>query len=86
MYLFLGQETVIRTKDIVGIFDLETTSTSRLTKGYLSLAQKKGNVVTISQELPKSYVVCMEKGKQCVYLSQISPATLRKRAYQPQTI
>lgn len=80
MYLYLGQETVIRTGEIIGIFDLETSSVSRITKSYLSETQKKGHIVAVSAELPKSFVVCENQGAHKVYLSQISPATLKKRA------
>lgn len=79
MYLYLGQSTVINTKDIVAILDLENTSTSRFTKAFLRHAQKTGQVVEVSQEIPRSYVVCRQGKENKVYLSQISPATLKKR-------
>ena len=81
MYLYLGQDTVINTSDMIGIFDLENTSTSRITRSYLKKAQRGGHIIEVSQDIPKSFVVCERSGKICVYLSQISPATLRKRAY-----
>lgn len=80
MYLYIGQETVIPTDDIIGIFDLENTSTSRLTKSYLAAVQQSGQVIEVSTELPKSFIVCAHDGKPAVYLSHISPATLKKRA------
>ena len=80
MYLHLGQDTVVRTSDIIGIFDIENTSLARSTRGYLAQAEKQGLVVNVSYELPKSFVVCEEDGKQRVYISQISSATLKKRA------
>ncbi len=79
MYLHLGQNTVVRTASVVGIFDIENTSTSRLTRSYLSQAEKSGQVVNVSTELPKSFVVCREGKGTVVYISQISPATLKKR-------
>ena len=79
MYLHLGQSTVVRTASVVGIFDIENTSTSRLTRSYLSQAEKSGQVVNVSTELPKSFVVCREGKRTVVYISQISPATLKKR-------
>lgn len=81
LYLYLGQDTVVGTDDIIGIFDLENTSTSRITKSFLAAAQKSGQIIEVSQEIPKSFVVCETKGKIRVYLSQISPATLKKRSY-----
>jgi len=81
MYLFLGQETVVSTRDIVGVFDLDKSSTSAETKRFLSEAQKRGQIVDVSPgELPTSFVVCEREGVSQVYLSQISAGTLKKRA------
>ena len=79
MYLYLGQNTVINTKDIVGVFDIENTSTSRKTRDFLREAQKAGQIEEVSHELPKSFVVCKASSETKVYLSQIAPATLKKR-------
>ncbi len=81
MFLHLGQNFVIRMKDVVGIFDLETSTISNTTRDYLAAAQKAGLVVSISAEMPKSFVLCCNsKGKTTVYTSQISTATLLKRS------
>ena len=80
MYLHLGEETVVRMKDIIGIFDIENTSISKHTKDFLARSEKGGRVVTVSYEMPKSFVVCESSGDEKVYISQISTATLRKRA------
>jgi predicted Zn-dependent protease len=80
MYLFLGQDTVVRARDVVGIFDLDNTSVSKETRGYLAAAEKSGRVFTVSEELPKSFVVCEAAGKKSDYISQVAPATLLKRA------
>ncbi len=79
MYLHLGEKTVIRTDTIVGIFDLENTTVSKHTRNYLKNAEKNGRVINVSYELPKSFVVCEEKGETAVYISQISGQTLMKR-------
>lgn len=81
MYLHLGQDTVVTLSDIVGIFDLDTSTISKCSRRFLADAQKSGRVVNVSEEMPKTYIVCHDKeGKQTVYISQISSATLRKRA------
>jgi len=85
MYLHLGQEVVVRKKDIVGIFDLDNTTVSPQTKGFLNDAEKAGRVAYVSYELPKSFVVCAEQKKvtrprrEQVYIAQMAPATLKKR-------
>lgn len=80
MFLHLGQLTVIKTDDIVGIFDIDNTTVSKYTREYLSRATKKGEVVNVSTELPRSFIVCKDKdNEETVYISQLSPATLIKR-------
>lgn len=81
MYLHLGQDTVVRLDDVVGIFDMDTTTISKNSRQFLADAEKGGRVFNVSEELPKSYVVCVDdEGTETVYISQISSATLRRRA------
>lgn len=80
MYLHLGGDVVVRSSDIIGIFDIENTSVSKLTKEYLGEQEKRHLVITVSPELPKSFIVCQERDGITVYISQISCSTLRKRS------
>ncbi|HHU21954.1 MAG TPA: DUF370 domain-containing protein [Clostridiales bacterium] len=81
MYLHLGKNVVVTQKSILGIFDLDNCSQSYLTREYLARAEKAGQVINVSDDLPKSFVVCMgEDGSQYVYLSQLASATLLKRS------
>ena len=80
MYLHLGQDIIVNEREIVGVFDLDNSTISRHTRDFLSRAQKEGRVVNVSMERPKSYVVCEKKGRETVYISQISTATLLRRA------
>lgn len=79
MYLHLGQESIVRTKDILGIFDLDTATISKHTRDYLTAAEKKGRVVNVTPELPKSFIVTTGENPT-VYISQISAGTLKKRS------
>ena len=80
MYLHLGENTVVRDKNIIGIFDIENTSVSRDTREYLAKAGKSGKTYNVSYEMPKSFIVCSdESGNETVYISQVSAATIRKR-------
>lgn len=81
MYIHLGQGTVVRSSDVVGIFDLESSTVSKHTRKFLNGAEKRGEVITVSYELPKSFAVCKKKGeKQRVYISQLASTTLFKRS------
>ena len=80
MYLHLGQETVVRLREVVGIFDMENATISKYTRQFLADAEKGGRVCNVTMELPKSFVVCVDRdGTETVYISQISSATLLKR-------
>ena len=81
MYLHLGQNEIVPDHRIIGIFDLDKCSTSKRTRDYLSAAEAEGVVLDISGDIPKSFVVCDHPyHPQIVYLSQLNPATLQKRA------
>lgn len=83
MYLHLGQNLIVHDREIIGIFDLEITSQSYRTRQYLTRAERSGQVVNVSEELPKSFVVCgkrNQKRKQTVYISQLSSQTLLRRS------
>ena len=75
MFLFLGGETTVSSKDIIGIFDIEECSVSRTTADYLNACQKKGQVIYVSQDMPKSFVVCEDK----TYISNVSNDTINRR-------
>jgi len=81
MYIHLGNEITISEKGIIGIFDIENTSLGNDTRQYLKKASDDGNVVNVSMEIPKTFIVCADADKkESVYISQISAATLRKRS------
>lgn len=80
MYLHLGQDTLVKTKEIIGIFDLDNTTVAKGTRKFLEKAEKAGQVVTVADDLPKTFVLCGKSRRdRKVYLSQISTSTLRKR-------
>lgn len=81
MYLHIGQNEIIPERRIIGIFDLDKCSAGKRTRDYLSAAEAEGVVLDVSGALPKAFVVCDHPyHRQIVYLSQLNPATLQKRA------
>lgn len=85
MYVYLGGDAVARKSDVVGIFDMDNTTVSKHTREFLSAAEKKGEVISATWDIPKAFVVCAKPKKEkiqknTVYLSQMAPVTLRKRA------
>ncbi len=79
MYLFLGGEQSVREDAVVGVFDMDNTTVAGSTRKFLSRAQKEGAVVNLTDDLPKSFCLAAEGGKETVYISPVSPATIKKR-------
>ena len=80
MYLHLGSSVIIHQDDVLGIFDLDNTTASYLTRDFLSKAEREGRVVSAGDDLPKSFLLCRDRqGDVTVYLSQLATATLLKR-------
>ena len=80
MYLHLGQNVIVPEADVVGIFDLDNTTGSHITRRFLNEAEKSGRVKTVSEDLPKSFIICGKNREFVVYLSQLSSQTLLKRS------
>ena len=79
MYLHLGSSVVIHQDDILGIFDLDNSSWSKHTRNFLTQAEKEGNVISVCEDIPKSFILTREMGMDRVYLTQFSASTIEKR-------
>lgn len=76
MFLHLGDSTVVNTKDIIGIFDMDTSTVNKATRDYLNLAEKKKKIIYVNYDLPKSFVVTNDK----IFVCPLNTSTLYKRA------
>ncbi|WP_461207536.1 extracellular matrix regulator RemB [Clostridium sp. DL1XJH146] len=79
MFLHIGENVVVPIKDIIGIYDFETTMYNSDSRKFLKFAEEDGFVEKISKERPKSFVLAEIKKKTKIYLSPISSTTLTKR-------
>lgn len=80
MFIHLGENTVITDKNILGIFDMDTSTVNKATRDYLSKAEKDKKIKYVSYDLPKSFIVTDD----FVYVSPINTATLNKRVKNEQ--
>ena len=93
MYISIGPGGVIRRRDLIGIFDLDTVTWSHRTRKSLSVCEQEGRVITIGEDLPRSMVLCAPQKKKgntrrdrrtaaqsaAVYLTQLSATTAARR-------
>ena len=84
-YLHLGKDTSIEIKNIVGIFDMDTSTVSQITRKYLSKAEKSDITVSAGEELPKSFVLYKKGDGFEVCFSQLSTGSLLGRSSKNKT-
>lgn len=80
MYIPVGGNVLLRSADIVGIFDTDSTTVSVHSRSLLNAAQKENRVCVVSEyELPRSFLLVRENGEIKVYLSPVAAGTLIHR-------
>jgi ribosomal protein S8 len=80
MFLHIGGDVVIPIRNVIAIMDIDTTTISKDTKEFLKIAEEEGFIESISNDLPKSYIITETDKKSKIYLSPISSVTLQKRS------
>ena len=83
MYIHLGKDVSVSKKNITGIFDIDVTTTSKDTRAFLKKCEDDNIVTNVSEDLPKSFILCNYEGQSHLYVSAITTATLRKRSGLP---
>ena len=80
VYYSIGGDRAVCGADVVGIFDIDNTTTSKHTVEFLNGAQERGEVVLLAPDIPVSFVVTTGRdGAERVFLSQYAPRTLVQR-------
>ncbi len=82
MYLHAGNNKLIRSKDIIGIFDMDNTTVGADTREFLKRAEKEGRLELSKEEIPKSFIL-YDKNKNtkdtAICISQLSTPALCSR-------
>ncbi len=81
MFLHIGGEYIVPLKNLIGIFDMEASTVTKDTKEFLRTAEKGGLLESVTNELPKSFILMKDGKGWKVYFSSISTPTLSKRAF-----
>ncbi len=79
MYIPIGNDMALRDRNIVGIFDLDNCSWAYKTREFLNRAEENGEVVPVTDNLPKSFILTSEYGMNRVYLVQFNSSVLEHR-------
>ena len=79
MYTHIGNDVVVQDQEIIGVFDMDTSTVKKVTMKYLQRIECENKLVDTSDDLPKSFVVCQKSNVEIVYLSNLNSGTLIKR-------
>ena len=80
MFLHIGNRVSVRKKDIIGIFDLDSSTVSKISREFISRNEKNGRVIYTDTDLPRSFVLEENEDGCIVRLSRISSVGLKIRA------
>ncbi|MGM9552287.1 MAG: extracellular matrix regulator RemB [Clostridia bacterium] len=75
MYINIGGDKFLFCNDIIGVFDLENTTTSKRTRDFLKRCEKENKSESSVTDIPHSFVVTKDK----VYIAQSSSQTISRR-------
>ena len=79
MFLHIGNGKSVLKRNVIGIFDLDTSTISKTGKDFISKKEKEGLVEYDDFDLPRSFVLVNEDGKYKIKLSRISSTGLKIR-------
>ena len=76
MYIDIFTDVLVDSEKIVGIFDLDNTTTNKFTNDFLNNLQKENKITYLVSDIPKSFIL-MDDGS--VYIVELSSQILKKR-------
>lgn len=80
MFVHIGNGKSVKKKEIIGIFDLDTATVTKTGKNFINEREKRGLVEYDDFDLPRSFILICEEGKEKIKLSRISTQGLKLRA------
>lgn len=79
MYVHLGKEFIIPTKEIIAILDLEKMLENKTLEEILKELKLEKNIINIAEGNHKSLILLKNEIKLETYISNISSTTIAKR-------
>ena len=80
MYFHIGNGATVKKSDVIGVFDLDTSTVSAITRKFINEKEKKGKLSYSDSDLPRTFILLDENGEYKVKLSRISAQGIKARA------
>ena len=78
-YLQLEKGESIEKSEIIGIFDIESASMAQGTKELFKRKEDEHGVISLSNDLPRSFLVVDGEYADSIYITGISTESIKKR-------
>ena len=78
-YLQLEKGESIYKNEIIGIFDMDNTAFSAGTKELFKRKEEEKGVISLCNDLPKSFLLCDNIYTDRIYITGLSTESIRKR-------
>ncbi|PWU70089.1 extracellular matrix regulator RemB [Gracilibacillus dipsosauri] len=82
MFIHIGDDHVIQSKDVIAIIDYSLVTSSTINEEMLQELRREKEIIATEEDLTKAIVITTNK----VYYSPLSVLTLKKRASMISTI
>lgn len=79
MYLHIGKDIIVDSKNIVGIFNIEYIGNTKEYKNLCKRLEGENKIVRISENKEKSLIITRDKNKELAYFTNIGVYTIAKR-------
>ena len=79
MYLSIGNDMAVRSRSIIGIFDMDNATLSAVSRRFLSGKQKQNLVESAIEDIPKSFILYKDGEEYKICFSQLSTSALKGR-------
>ena len=80
MYVHIGKDVVINSDNIISILDIEALEKKKNLEEVLQNLKISDKIIDVSEENRKSLIIIQKEGKNYGYITNISSATIGKRA------
>ena len=79
MYLHIGKDCIINSKDVIGIFNLDYIGNTREYKTLYKRLEEEKKISFVSEKQEKTMVLVKDKKEEKAYFTNIGVYTIAKR-------
>ena len=78
-FLNITKNLYLKSSSVIGIFDLDSSTVSKSTRIFLRKCQEEKKLISVSSDIPKSFIITKDNDEEKVYFVQFSSSSLAGR-------